>query len=109
MPAGSQAQSAGTPVRDNLNLTCTSLATMDVSFQSPSPILKSRRLIVNAPVAVVLPPACASATGTTTFCVVPLMASLPATSNLPAPNGFTVVDVKLACGNCFSENQSGLA
>jgi hypothetical protein len=42
------------------------LATIEVSFQSPSPILKSSRLITNAPLAVVLAPACASETGTTT-------------------------------------------
>ena len=60
------AQSGPTPVSVSLNLTCTSLATIEVSFQSPSPILKSSRLMTNAPLAVVFAPVCASTTGTVT-------------------------------------------
>src|SRR6218665_422677 len=101
-------QRGATPVRASLNFTTTSLATIEVSFQSPSPILKSRRLIVKLPVAVVVGPACATCTGTTTSFVAPLIASLPVTSNLPPPRAFTALDWKVACGKAFVLNQSGL-
>src|SRR6185295_13556659 len=98
--------SAETPVRDSRNLTCSSLATIDVSFHSPSPMRKSRRLMTKAPVAIVLPPDCDSVSGTTTSRLDPLTLSFPATSNLPPPKAFTLLDWKMACGNCLVENQS---
>src|SRR5262249_7722744 len=61
-----RAQSGATPERAILNFTRTSLARSEVSAHSPSPILKSLRLIANWPVAVVTPPACATAIGTVT-------------------------------------------
>src|SRR5438552_13790660 len=61
------------------------------------------------PVAVVVAPACARTTGTTTSRAAPLIASLPTTSKRPGPLGLTLVDWKTACGNCLMLNQSGLA
>src|SRR5436190_2320866 len=97
------------PANVSLSLTCTSLATIDVSFQSPSPMRKSSRLMTKAPLAVVFAPVCASVTGTTRSRLKPFSASLPLTSNRPAPSGLTVVDWNVACGNSLVLNQSGLA
>ena len=44
--------------------------------------------------------------GTTTGRLLPLMLSVPATSNLPAPAGLTPVDTKVACGNFLVSNHS---
>jgi hypothetical protein len=87
---------------------CTSSATMEVSAHSPSPILKARRLRGRLPVAVVVLPDCVSTTGTVTSTDVPLMLSLPATSNLPPPWALMLEDSKMACGNWGTLNQTGL-
>jgi hypothetical protein len=64
--------------------------------------LKSSRLIVKLPVAVLVPPAWVSVTGTTTGCVVPLIASCrpPRTA---AAERLDALDWKLACGNLAVE------
>jgi len=60
------------------------------------------------PLAVVFGPACASATGTTTSWLAPLITSLPATSSLPGPVALTLLLWNVACGNSLVLNQSGL-
>ena len=64
--------------------------------------------MTNMPFAVVLAPACASATGTTTSWLAPLIVSLPATSNRPGPAALTVLLANVACGNSLVLNHSGL-
>ncbi len=64
--------------------------------------------MANAPVAVVVGPACVSAIGTTMSLVVPLTVSLPATSNLPPPLALMDVDANVAFGNLATLNHSGL-
>ena len=59
------------PLSASLNLTVTSLATIDVSAHSPSPILKSSRLIVKLPLAVLAGPAWVTLTGTSTSWLAP--------------------------------------
>ena len=64
--------------------------------------------MTNVPLAVVVGPACASTTGTTTSWLAPLMVSLPATSNLPGPVALTALLANVACGNSLVLNHSAL-
>ena len=95
------------PVSASLNLTCTSSATMEVSAHRFAD-LEGQPAMGSAPVAVVVVPFWVSVTGTTTFWLLPLMVSAPATSNLPPPRALMLDDTNWACGNLGTLNHAGL-
>src|SRR5450830_40041 len=92
------------------NLMATSSATILVSFQSPSPILKVRRLIGNVPSNTCVLPSFLSISGNCTSLLLPLIVNFPTTSYLVpagAPAlGLMLLRVKFAWGNWAALNHS---